>query len=82
MMAVDDLRNNGQAKSDAGFLRRHKRIKNLLLQLSRDPRAGIRDAHFDAFDRAALSRSGLGSFDADLQLAAGGTSAVDPSQIE
>ena len=46
MMAVHDLRNDGEAQPHAGFLRGHKRIENLFAQFFGNAGAGVGEAQF------------------------------------
>src|SRR5208337_4099500 len=59
MMAVHDLRNNGEAEPYAGLLRGHKRVENLFAQLVGNTRAGVGEAEFQSFPIVLCSASNL-----------------------
>src|SRR6266849_729566 len=59
VVLVNNLRNDRQAKADAGFLRRDKRIENLVTHLCRDARPAIPQPDLDSVATIRASHRNL-----------------------
>src|SRR6267142_2703993 len=53
-MFIHDLRHNGKSEADAGFLGGDRRIKNMLADVDRNPRAAVLYADLDRLASASF----------------------------
>src|ERR1700728_1443835 len=76
LMSINNFRDDGQSQADAAFLGGHEGIKDLFPQLQRNPRPGVRNAHFDPVESAAATALGTRFADIDEKLASAGTHGI------